>query len=302
MTDQAIATVEASVAYRDATVVANGINFTYREAGDGPLLLLLHGFPDNATTWNPHLDAFAASGDRAVAPFLRGCPPTAIPADGHYDMVSLGTDVAALVDALGERTAFVVGHDFGAIATFAATALYPEAIRAAVVMSVAHPANFLEIIERPELLHRNFDYWLLLAPGFGPAGLAANDLALVDYLWKLWSPGHDDREHVESVKRETLRQPGAVEAMIGFYRDLLTAPYDTPSAARLFEPIQVPTLSLWGANDSMTTLADGEESMFAAPYRRDVIADAGHFIHREQPDEVTRLVEQWFQSAVTAGR
>jgi pimeloyl-ACP methyl ester carboxylesterase len=302
VTNHAPATAATNNTYRDVTVVANGITFTYREAGEGPLLLLLHGFPDNATTWNPHLEAFAAAGYHAVAPFLRGCPPTSIPADGRYDMVSLGTDVAALVAALGEKTAFVVGHDFGAVATFAATALYPEVITAAVVMSVAHPAHFLGIIENPELLHRNFDYWLLLAPGFGPACLAANDLSLVDYLWKLWSPGHDDRAHIETVKRETLRQPGAVDAMIDYYRDLLTAKYDSPSAVRLFEPNQVPTLSLWGANDSMTTLADGEASMFTAAYRREVIPAAGHFIHREQPDQVTRLADEWFQSSGVAGR
>src|SRR5947209_18552057 len=99
------------------TIRANGLEFAYVEQGDGPLVLLLHGFPDNALTWDRVAPVLADAGYRTVAPFMRGYPPTAQPADGRYDPAALAADIAGLVDALnGGEPAFVVGHDWGAIA------------------------------------------------------------------------------------------------------------------------------------------------------------------------------------------
>src|SRR3954451_22130917 len=95
---------------RQGTIRANDLDFAYLEAGEGPLVLLLHGFPDDAWTWSHQLPALAAAGYRAVAPFLRGYAPPSIPADGRYDATALAGDVAALVEALGDGPAFVVGN------------------------------------------------------------------------------------------------------------------------------------------------------------------------------------------------
>ena len=80
---------------------ANGLKFAYLEQGDGPLVMLLHGFPDTAHTWSHQMQALAAAGYRVVAPFLRGYPPTEIPSDGYYDKATLASDIAALIEALG---------------------------------------------------------------------------------------------------------------------------------------------------------------------------------------------------------
>src|SRR5919112_1132686 len=99
---------------RECRVHANGIEFGYLEAGEGPLVLLLHGFPDDAHTWSAQMDGLAGAGYRAVAPFMRGYPPTGPAPDGRYDAEVLGADVAGLVEALGDGSpAFVVGHDWG---------------------------------------------------------------------------------------------------------------------------------------------------------------------------------------------
>ena len=82
-------------------VHANGLDFAYLEQGSGPVVLMLHGFPDTAHTWSHQMPALAAAGYRVVAPFLRGYFPTAIPANGYYDKATLATDVAALIGALG---------------------------------------------------------------------------------------------------------------------------------------------------------------------------------------------------------
>src|SRR5947209_9869516 len=104
-------------------IEANGLRFAYFEEGQGPLVLLLHGFPDTAHTWDEVRPALAGAGYRAVSPFMRGYFPTAIPADGKYDSETLGRDALALIEALGEKQAVVVGHDWGASAAYAAAAL-----------------------------------------------------------------------------------------------------------------------------------------------------------------------------------
>src|SRR5690242_16760506 len=100
-------------------VSANGVRFAYLEAGSGPLVLMLHGFPETAHTWDQAMAEIAAAGFRVVAPFMRGYHPTEISTEAAYDIDTLGRDALALIEALGEPRAIVVGHDWGATATYA---------------------------------------------------------------------------------------------------------------------------------------------------------------------------------------
>jgi pimeloyl-ACP methyl ester carboxylesterase len=99
-------------------VLANGLRFAFIEEGDGPLALLLHGFPDTAHTWDAVRPALAHAGFRAVSPFTRGYFPTDVPIDAAYDVNTLGRDVLELITALGASKAIVVGHDWGAAAGY----------------------------------------------------------------------------------------------------------------------------------------------------------------------------------------
>src|SRR5262249_33543662 len=115
-------------------VRANGIDFTYLEEGRGPTVFLVHGFPDNARSWSHQIPVLSARGYRVIAPFLRGYPPTEIPAVGYYDSATLALDVKELIVALGGgEPAFLVGQDWGAGITYNVTAAFPELIRRAVV-------------------------------------------------------------------------------------------------------------------------------------------------------------------------
>ena len=279
---------------REGTVEVNGTRFAFLEAGDGPLVLLLHGFPDNAWTWSHQLPALARAGYRAVAPFMRGYPPTAVPADGRYDMVALGEDVAGLARALGGGPAYVVGHDWGAIATYAAIGLSPSSIRAAAVIGVTHPNRFRAPLGSPAQIHHAFHFWFFQMPGLAEAAVAANDLAFVDYLWQYWSPRLHDAAHIARVKRDTLGIPGAVEAALGYYRALARAAYDRPFPPEILGSFGVPTLSIWGGDDPARVTAEGEEVSFTGPYRREVVERSAHFVHREEPDAVSRLILDWF--------
>jgi pimeloyl-ACP methyl ester carboxylesterase len=291
--------VGQEIELRQGSVEANGIEFAFLEAGEGPLVLLLHGFPDDAWTWEHQMQALADGGYRAVAPFMRGYPPTGAAPDGRYDAEVLAADVAGLVRSLGEESAHVVGNDWGGLATSAVTALHPEAVRRAVVINIGHPATFLTILLHPHQVHHIFHFWFFQIGEMASNAVRANDMAFIDYLWGYWSGrGHEDREHIARVKRETLAPEGAVEAGLAYYPALLNLPTTHPETfERIQGRISVPTLTIFGDADPPRELSEGEHVHFDAEYRLELVEGAGHFVHRERPDEVNRLVLDWVGSA-----
>ena len=122
--------------FKTSSVTANSVDFHYLELGQGPLVLCLHGFPDNAHTYRYLLPVLADAGFRAVAPFMRGYSPTGKPPDDRFESILLGQDAVALIRALGATEAFVVGHDWGGFATMASAVLAPERVRAIVTLGV----------------------------------------------------------------------------------------------------------------------------------------------------------------------
>ena len=280
---------------REGSIRANGLRFAYLEAGDGPLVMLLHGFPDNARTWEAQLDALSRAGYRAVAPYLRGYAPTEIPAEG-YGIPAQGEDAAALIEELGGGPARIVGHDWGAAATFVVAHNFPHLVERATVVAASHPRTLLSTFQSPSLIHHLFHVWFLTLDGFAPDALRANDFALVDYLWEHWSEGHDHSAHVARVKKESLSQPGVAELLAGYYGRLVNAPTQSPDfVARAFEPVTVPVQSIVGADDPVRVLGEDEAELFTSGYRRHVVEGAGHFVHRDRPDEFNRLLLDWLE-------
>ena len=281
---------------------ANGLKFAYLEQGAGPLVLLLHGFPDTAHTWSHQLPALAAAGYRVVAPFLRGYPPTEIPLDGYYDKATLASDVVALIEALGGGApVHLVGQDWGAIITYAVLAAQPELVRRAVVMAVPHPAEVAKSLLLPKHVQRSFHWWFFQLPQLPEKALAENDFAFIDYLWDFWtSPGYSDTAHIASIK-QMLKQPGVLGATLGYYRAMFDAQKMAPQLEDLrramARKITVPTLALCGADDLRAELMTDQAQYFSGEYRFELVAGAGHFLHREQPAQVTRWLLDWLGKA-----
>ena len=280
-------------------VEANGLRFACLAAGERkhPLLLLLHGFPDNAWTWEHQFAPLAAAGYRVVAPFLRGYPPTDIPATAFYDGATLAEDVRGLIAALSpDKPAFLVGQDWGAALSYGLLALYPELVARAVVMAIPHPAAMAASLADPAQLKRAFHWWYFQLPGMAESQVPDADFALIDYLWADWSPGHDHSAHVARIKH-MLRQPGAFTAAISYYRAAFNPAYRDPALehlrARLGGPIGVPALALCGADDIRRGPMSRQAEHFTADYAYREIANAGHFLHRDQPDEVNALIIDW---------
>ena len=279
-------------------VHANGLQFAYLEQGTGPLVLLLHGFPDNARSWSHQVPALAAAGYRVVAPNLRGFPPSEIPPEGFYDRGTLTEDVADLIRALGDgERAHLIGQDWGAAIAYSVLAARPDLIDRAIVMAVPHPARVATSLLDARHVHHSFHWWFFQLPGLPEQALAANDFAFIDYLWRYWSaPGHEDAAHIADIKR-MLAEPGALTATLGYYRAMFDPRKADPCLESLRQsmnrPISVPTLALCGSVDPRAELMQDQAQYFTGEYRYEVVPEAGHFLHREQPAAVNRLILDW---------
>jgi pimeloyl-ACP methyl ester carboxylesterase len=256
-------------------VDANGLKFAYLEEGTGPLVLMLHGFPDTAHTWDDLRSRIAAKGYRAVSPFMRGYHPTAIP-DRDADQETLARDALALVDALGASEAVVIGHDWGASAAYGAAALGPERVKKLFVLAIPHPATLKPTLKKLWGV-RHFAVYKL--PG-APERFARNDFAALPEICRRWSPSwRPDPSEFEPV-RASFSNRASLNAAFGYYRKLSPIP-----SASLKARITVPTVVFAGLDDPVAEPADyrGAARMFAGDYIVEEV-DGGHFMHREHPD------------------
>src|ERR1700730_12696299 len=196
------------------SVTANSIDFHYVELGAGPLVLCLHGFPDNAYTYRYLLPVLADAGFRGVAPFMRGYSPTGKPADDRFESILLGQDVVALIGALGAKEAFVVGHDWGGFASLASAVMAPERVRKIVTLGVAHPAAMGTDYDT---LKGSWPAYFFQMP-FAESAVAANDYEFIVRWWRDASPEYDPpAELIDSVKA-TFRLPGVLTSALNYYR------------------------------------------------------------------------------------
>jgi pimeloyl-ACP methyl ester carboxylesterase len=274
---------------RASRIWANGLEFGLLEVGAGPLALCLHGFPDTARTWRYLLPELASAGFHAVAPFMRGYAPTAVPADGRYSIGTLASDATALHEVLGgDRDAVLIGHDWGAEAAYTAAATAPGRWRRLVTLAVP-PATLDPVLFSDYDQLKRFFYVFLFrdTPGLAEKIVAANGMAFIRRLWQDWSPGFDAADCIEHL-RESLADPASLSAAISYYR--------TPQAAARRAP--QPTLYLHGVADGCISveLVRNAERHLAPDSRMTVIQAAGHFLQVEQPAEVNRHILDWVTS------
>jgi pimeloyl-ACP methyl ester carboxylesterase len=280
----------------EGRIVAGELEFGYLEAGTGPLALCLHGFPDSAWTWRHLLPALADAGFHAVAPFLRGYAPTEVPADGRYQTAALALDAIHLHDALGGGDdAVIIGHDWGAMATYIAANAEPERWRRVVAMAVppagAVAGGFLTYAQ----LKRSW-YMFFFQHGLADVVVGMGDLAFIDGLWADWSPGYDASADLPHVK-DALRDPANLAAALGYYRATLGGVGTDPALDDIQnkgnEVTQQPTLYLHGRTDGCMGIEVAEmgAAFLTSPgSRMEVVDDAGHFLQLERPDVVNRLI------------
>lgn len=265
------------------TCRANGIDFSYLEQGKGPLVLCLHGFPDTAWGFAETLGALAQAGFRAVAPFMRGYAPTGLAPDGDYSVLALAQDILGLIDALGERDAIVVGHDWGGLAAYTAANLEPSRLRKLVVMSVPHILSTRTTLGQ---LKKSWYVWFFQLPCWPERALVKDNFRFIDRLYGDWSPTWKFTSHATDPVKKALATPEATRAALGYYRAMVRG-----STRRLRSVMSqrtlVPTLVMAGMQDGSIGIEqfDNVRRAYGTEFHFRRFDNAGHFPHRECFDE-----------------
>jgi pimeloyl-ACP methyl ester carboxylesterase len=284
--------------WRHRDVSANGTRLHVAEAGTGPLVLLLHGFPEFWWSWRRQLPALAAAGFRAVAPDLRGYGASDKPPRG-YDAFTLAADVAGLIRALGERDAVVAGTDWGGFLGWSTAALHPQVVRRLVVLGMPHPLRQrAAMVTDRQQRAAGRPVWDFQLPRRPERRLTAAQAGYVGRLLHAWGgPGFPDEE-TELRVREAIRIPGVAHSALEYFRWAVRSvprPDGRRFARTLSVPIAAPTLQLHGDLDPylLARTAMGSGRYVAGRYEWRLFAGCGHFLPEEAPAEVTEQLLRW---------
>lgn len=286
MTEESAVLIDGPWKHR--TVSAAGTRFHIAEAGQGPLVLLLHGFPQFWWSWHGQLTALADAGYRAVAVDLRGYGASDKPPRG-YDLVTLASDSAGLVRALGEAEAIVVGHATGGMLGWTMAAYFPKTVRRLAVLSMPHPRRLRSAMATRGQGWAGRHLLGFQVPIVPERRLTADDAQQVADMLRAWSrPGWPDPE-TERHCRDAFQIPGVAHSALEFHRWLVRSqarPDGRRYMRRMRRPVPVPTLHIHGELDPVVLpeTARGSGRYVEAPYRWRMIRGAGHFPHQERPD------------------
>lgn len=263
--------------------------------GAGPLVIAAHGFPDDPSTFDPIVPALVAAGYRVARPTMRGYAPSGVSTRGRYDLLALGGDLVAIADRFSpDAPARLVGHDWGAAAAYAASAIAPARVSHLAALSVPHLRAFLGAMARPAQLRRSWYMVFFQLRGVADAAVRADDLAFVDRLWRAWSPSYTPSANEMEAVKAALRD--RVAPALDYYRALPRTLADASARRALLAPTAVPTLRLHGAEDGCVgaEIGAGEARFHAAGLQRKIIEGAGHFLTRERPAEVSAALLAFF--------
>jgi epoxide hydrolase 4 len=277
-------------------VDVGGLRLHYVEAGTGPLVVLLHGFPEFWYAWRHQLPALADAGYRVVAPDLPGYNTSDKPPRVRdYRPRLLVQEVADLILALGADSATVAGHDWGGVLAWLLAMQHPERVERLVVLNAPHPIRFLKGLRSPRQLRRS---WYILAfqlPWLPERLLAARDFrALRRALGR--QPNRPGAFTAQDIDRyvAAAAQPGALRAAINYYRAAVRA--NLVAQVQTLRRVDIPTLIIWGDQDRYLGRALAEPDRGWVPdVRVERIAEASHWVQADAPERVNQLMVDFLQ-------
>ena len=269
-----------------ASVAAHDQTFVYEESGSGPLVVLLHGFPDTPAGWAPAAQALNDAGFRTVRPYLRGYHPDTLVAGRGYGGAQTGEDAIRLLDALGADTAVLVGHDWGAAIAYRAAGLAPERVRAVCGVAIGHPRAL-----KPSLgLAWGARHFVTLRLPTGAWLARRDDFSYIDTLMRRWAPNWHGPERdatLAEVKR-AFADERVLDAALAYYRD-----FRPETIGRLPQH----GLVVGGTEDILPVAAiEGTPAWFSGPCETLVIPGAGHWPHREAAQAFHARLIGWLGS------
>lgn len=282
--------------WRHEYVETNGIRMHYVTQGEGPLVVLLHGFPEFWYSWRHQIPVLAEC-YRVVAPDLRGYNETEKP-DGveHYQLSLLVADIAGLIEALGEKRAAVVGHDWGGGIAWATAMQRPDVVERLIILNAPHLAVFQQhILKNPRQSARSWYMFFFQLPTIPESLLSLNHYAFIRRAFEGVLEDDEIDKYVEAISR-----PGALTGGINYYRANVSAEFLLGALGHPMEfpHITAPTLVIWGEEDAYLgrELIEGIEAYIDAPYTLRLIPDCGHWVQQEKPELVNQYMLEFLDT------
>ena len=267
--------------------VVNGVRLHWVEEGQGPLVVLLHGFPEFWYGWRKQIPALAATGFRVVAPDLRGYNLSGKPRGiAAYRIQEVVGDVAALIRHLGAERAHVAGHDWGGVVAWWTAMLHPGLVDRLVIANAPHPRVFARELRTPKQLRKSWYAYFFQLPALPEAVFRRNRFEILRrvFLEHPARPGAFTEEDVERY-REAAARPGAITAMINYYRAIRLR--GRPPTRR----VDHPTLVIWGEKDRHLNVENTQGLEPHVPHVRvERIPDASHWVLADAPERVNALM------------
>ena len=280
-------------AFSDAYTQLPGLRLHCVTAGpaNGAPVILLHGFPDFWYSWRFQIPALADAGYRVIVPDQRGYNLS--DKQGPYDFITLARDIANLQDALTLSPSHIIGHDWGGGVAWAFAALYPERTNKLIIMNAPHYNAYEDTVRHH--LRQVLKSWYILffqIPFLPVWTLRRNHFAFLDYAFRQVNPRYMTAKDISQYK-EACAQPGAVSAMIGWYR--YAARYLVSHTGRFPNfHITRPTCVIWGVQDfALDTACNDTLGRYVEQLETHYLPEAGHWVQMDQPEEVNRLVLQF---------
>jgi pimeloyl-ACP methyl ester carboxylesterase len=276
--------------------VVNGVRLHYVEAGSGPLVVLLHGFPEFWYSWRHQIAGLSAAGFRVLAPDLRGYNESDKPQGiESYRQRHLIGDVAGLVHHAGEARARIVGHDWGGWLAWWLAMQRPDVVERLVILNAPHPAAFFRELRRPAQLLRSWYIFFFQMPWLPELLVRVGNFAGIARTLRKEpvTPGAFSEEDIQRYC-QAIAQPGALTAAINYYRAALR---DFGDIQQDIGVVAAPTLIIWGLHDRYLgpRLIEGLEPW--VPRLQIARLDASHWVQSDAPEKVNRLLIEFLQSS-----
>jgi epoxide hydrolase 4 len=278
--------------YADLT----GVRLHYVEAGEGPLVVLLHGFPEFWYSWRSQIPALAGAGFRVVAPDMRGYNLSSRPEGvGAYDIDLLAADVRDLISERGAHSARLAGHDWGAAVAWATAMNHPQVVERLAILNVPHPRRFLRGVRHPRQALRSWYIFFFQLPWLPERVIRARRW----WLFRWYGFERDARRGAftpQDIERyvEAWSQPGAATATINYYRAVFRR--SPRRAAARIRRVEAPTLVIWGERDRYLGAELAEPDPEDVPNLERVVRlpEASHWVQHDEPERVTELLREFF--------
>jgi pimeloyl-ACP methyl ester carboxylesterase len=259
---------------------------------DGPVVVLLHGFPEFWYGWHRQIAPLATAGFRVIVPDQRGYNLSGKPVGvSSYAMPELVADVIAIADQIGQEKIFLAGHDWGAAVAWSAALLHPQRIAKLAVLNVPHPSVMREFLSmHPRQFFRSWYMFFFQLPWLPEVLFSAfNFRAGARSLLRSSRPGTFSAEDLDQY-RVAWSQPGALTTMINWYRALFRTRFKFQN-----KTVRVPTRILWGERDDFLLTEMAHESLrYCTSAELFTFANATHWLQHEEPTRVSELLIDFF--------